>query len=303
MKFLIFSDLHHYPGVFMGGTWDDLTILQRRAEDEQCEFLIHCGDFCHGPALVPDYVKAYNDFHIPSYHCLGNHDTDKTPLADTLKAYRMPADHYFFDCKGYRFIICNPNYFYANGEYVPYDMGNYYKFKPYRDYMPPEQLKWLAETISGAPGPCILLSHESFEREADGVKNFSAVREIINAANRRKPHSVLMCINGHYHRNNLRILDNVCYFDLNSASYDWVDNAHDLFPAALCDEIRLMNHTVVYNDPLYAVITLEGTTITIDGIESSLFMGIAREMTGNDQFDCMGREAVPSVLSAKLTVE
>ena len=31
MKFLIFSDLHHYPGVFMGGTWDDLTTLQREA--------------------------------------------------------------------------------------------------------------------------------------------------------------------------------------------------------------------------------------------------------------------------------
>ena len=168
--------------------------------------------------------------------------------------------------------------------------------------MPPEQLAWLRETIESAPHPCILISHESFEREADGVQNQAEVRAIINEANRKRPHSVILCINGHYHRDNVRILDNVCYFDLNSASYDWVDKEHFLYPQKYNEEFRLMKNTVVYDDPIHAIITLEGTTITIEGMESTMFMGFNREHTTNDVYDRMGRPVVPRVQSAKITL-
>ena len=301
MKFSVFADLHHYPGVFMGGTDEDLAFIQKRAEDEHCAFIIHAGDFSHGPTLVPDYVENYNNFHIPSYHCLGNHDSDHTPYDETLRRYRMPDGHYYFDNSGYRFIICDPNYYYVNGKYIHYDMGNYYKFGAYRDFMPPEQLDWLRKTIDTAPGPCILFSHASFERP-DGVQNRAEVQKIINEANQKKPHSVLMCINGHHHRDYLRILDGVCYFDLNSASYDWVEKKHDNYPKELCEEISLLSNTVVYNDPIHAIITLEGTTITIDGLESSMFMGINREHTENPIYDGAGRPVTPTVQSAKITL-
>ena len=301
MKFSVFADLHHYPGVFMGGTDEDLAFIQKHAEDENCAFIIHAGDFTHGPALFPDYVEKYNNFHIPSYHCLGNHDSDKTPYDETLRRYNMPDGHYFFDNSGYRFIVCDPNYYYVDGEYIHYDMGNYYKFGAYRDYMPPEQLDWLRETIDTAPGPCILFSHASFERP-DGVKNREEVLNIIKEANRKKPHSVILCINGHHHRDYLRILDGVCYFDLNSASYDWVPTKHDNYPKKLCEEISLLSNTLVYNDPIHAIITLEGTTITIEGMESSMFMGINREHTDNPIYDNAGRPVTPTVQSAKITL-
>jgi len=302
MKFLLFSDFHHYPGVFKGGTFEHLALFQRRAEEENCDFIIHGGDFCHGPSLVPDMVKAYNDFHIPSYHVLGNHDADKTPFEDTVKAYNMPGDYYFFDVKGYRMVVCNPNFLKMDGEYLHYSMGNYYGHAEKRDHMPPEQLAWLEKTIDSSPYPCILISHESFEREADGVQNYTRVRAIIDAANRKKPHSVLMCINGHHHRDNLRILENVCYFEINSVVYDWVDKKHDLFPAEYNEAYSLMGNTVCYNDPLYAIVTLEGTNIKIQGTESSMFMGITREMTGNPPFDRMGRPVVPKVQSVNITL-
>jgi len=303
MKFLLFADLHHHPGVFMGGTWDDLALMQRRAEEENCDFIIHAGDFCHGPSNVPEYTRAYNDFHIPSYHVLGNHDTDDTPLDETLQLYKMPAAHYYFDCGGYRIIATDPNYYLLEGKYIHYDMGNYYAYGSYRDYMPPEQLAWLEKTIAESPYPCIIISHSSFERLADGVKNQMDVQRIINDANRRNPHSVLMCINGHHHRDNIRILENVCYLDMNSVSFDWVNEAHDCYPEDLCREIRLMNHTVVYNDPLYAVITLDGNRITIEGTESTMFMGINREHTTNPVCDRSGRPVVPKVQSANITLD
>ena len=54
---------------------------------------------------------------------------------------------------------------------------------------------------------------------------------------------------------------------------------------------------------IHAVITLEGTTITIDGMESSMFMGINREHTeGNPIYDKAARPVVPKVQSAKITL-
>ena len=61
MKFSVFADLHHYPGVFMGGTVEELAFMQRRAKENGCAFMIHAGDFTHGPSLFPDYVALYND--------------------------------------------------------------------------------------------------------------------------------------------------------------------------------------------------------------------------------------------------
>jgi len=301
MKFSAFSDLHHHPGVFRTGTYEDWHFIRDRAVSAGAEFIIHAGDLCHGPSIVPDFVAEVNASPIPVYHCLGNHDSDRTSYAETLAAYHMPDGHYFFDNGGYRFIVCDPNYFHVDGEYIHYDMSNYYPFGAYRDFMPPEQLAWLRETIDSAPGPCIFISHESFER-ANGVQNRDEVLKIIQEANLKKPHSVILCINGHYHRDFIRILDGVCYFDLNSASYDWVSIKHDNYPRELCEEIRLLSNTLVYNDPIHAIITLEGTTITIEGMESSMFMGINREHTENPIYDAAGRPVTPRVQSAKITL-
>lgn len=301
MKFSIFADLHHYPGVFMGGTEEDLAQIRDRAVRKNCAFVIHAGDFCHGPSEIRDYLSLYEQFPIPTYHCLGNHDTDNTSYEETLRLYRMPSGYYFFDEGGYRFIVCDTNYYLFDGKYIHYDLGNYYQHGSQRDYLPPDQLDWLRETISSASGSCVLISHASFERP-NGVKNRDEVQKIINEANKKKPHSVILCINGHHHRDYIRILDGVCYFDLNSASFDWLDNPHGLFPKELCERYRNLPHTVVFNDPIHAVITLDGTSIKIEGMESTMFMGVCREQTDNPIYDAAGRAVVPRVQSAAFTL-
>ena len=54
MKFLVFADWHHAPGRFPGRSMEDLRLIQSRAEEENCEFIIHAGDFCHGPTSIVD---------------------------------------------------------------------------------------------------------------------------------------------------------------------------------------------------------------------------------------------------------
>lgn len=307
MKFSVFTDLHYTPGVFDGGTYEDLEFIHNRAKEAGADFIIHAGDFASGGGgYIPDedyknFIQTYNQLDIPTYHCLGNHDTDHTPLEEVLQLYKMPAGHYYFDCKGYRFIIFDPNYCLVDGEYVHYDMGNYYKSPEARDWLPPSQIQWMRQTIETAPHPCILISHASLERP-NGIKNRADVLEMIRQQNALRDHAVLMVINGHYHRDNIRILDGVCHFDLNSASFDWVSNAHNNFPEELCRKIRRLSNTIVYNDPIHAIVTLEGTTITIEGMKSSFFMGIGREHTDNPYYDAAGRPALPEVQSAKITL-
>ena len=302
MKFLLFADLHYAPKQFLSGSFEILHEMQAVAERENCDFIIHAGDFCHGPSRVMDFVEDYNNFHIPSYHCLGNHDTDSTSFEETVKLYNMPNEYYYFDCKGYRMIVLNPNYYYVDGEYINFSMRNYFANGPARDWVPPKQLAWLKETIETSPYPCLIISHESFER-ANGVQNRADVLKIINEANAKKPHSVLMCMNGHYHRDYICILDGVCYFDVNSVLMDWVQGVtHDKYPVELCEEYKSLNHTVIYNDPLYCIIELDGTTINIKGKESSMYLGVTREDVGGTPFDKAGRPVVPKIQSAKITL-
>ena len=297
MKFLLFADLHHNPGGYPGRADDVLELFEREAIAQNCDFIIHAGDLCHGPTLVADYVEKYNNLKIPTYHCIGNHDADRSSYEDVLKLYGLENDYYYFDNNGYRFIVVNPNYFFEDGKYINYSLSNYYGKS--RDHIPPEQLAWLKETIGSSPFPCVLISHESFERD-NGVQNREEVLKIINDANKKKPHSVLLCINGHHHMDYLRILDGVCYFDMNSASYVAIDNAHQLYPEEINSEYRNAKYSVIYTDKLYAIVTLEGNTIDIKGNASSFYLGITPEMTGNSRFDDMEREIKPSVLSARV---
>ena len=301
MKFFLFADFHYAPGIFLGGTPEALAAFQKRAEEEECEFMIHAGDFCNCRESHRFLIDAYNNFHIPSYHVLGNHDADNVTYEETLRYYRMPNGYYYFDHGGYRMIVLNPNYYRHNGEYINFSLGNYIKHGPERDWIPPDQLAWLRETIASSEGPCILISHESFERP-DGVKNRDEVRAIINEANARRPHSVLACINGHYHRDHREIIDGVLYLEVNATTYDWLEKRHDLYPADLCEKVTSLSHTVVYNDPLSAVVTVEGTTIRVEGTESTMFMGVTREMTGCRSLDAAGRPVVPRISSFEVTL-
>ena len=300
MKFLLFADFHYYPEVFLGCSMPDLQAIQSHAVAEGCDFIIHAGDFCHGPARFPEIVRAYNDFHIPSYHCIGNHDADVSTYEERMAAYGLENDYYYFDCKGYRMIVLNPNYIREDGRYIHYNLKNNQKADD-TDRMNPEQIAWLAETIDSAPGSCILISHQSFERP-DGAADREEVQRILRAANEKSPGKVLMCINGHYHSDYIRILDGICYFDVNSAAYDWLNTPHRLYPEKMHRQMRLLGYTVIYNEPLHAIVTVEGNTVTIEGMESDVFLGITRAMTGNPPTDPAGRELNSAIQSAKFTL-
>ena len=303
MKFLVFSDFHYDPGVFLCSGLDGIKLMQDKAREAGCDFIVQLGDLCHGAEAVPELMDAYNNCEIPSYHVLGNHDAEFTSYEDTVRLYGMPAEYYHFDVGGYRMIVLNPNYYRDGSEFVHFSLANWLQHGPERDWFPQEQLAWLEHTIAESPYPCVILSHQSLER-VDGVKNRQAALDIINAANARKKHSVLMCLNGHYHRDNIRILDGVCYFDVNGASSDWIEKRHHAYPDELHEQVRKLHHLIVNESPLYAIVELDGTTIDIKGSETKMLHGVTyRDVTGHDGYDRCGRPWMPRIQNAKLTLE
>lgn len=303
VKFSIFADIHHCPGQFFSRAPEHLKQIQERAVRENCDFIIHCGDFCHRPTQEMEFVESFNQFRIPGYHVLGNHDQDGCAWEETLRAYRLEKGYYFFDRNGFRFVALDANWFRnQDGTFTHYSNGNYFKYRgPAISVIPPEQLTWLADVLETSPNPCVLFSHQSFEREVGGIANWEEIRNLIDSVNARHPGRIRLCVNGHYHRDFLRVLNQVVYFDLNSASFDWVERTHDLYPKELCEKYSLVNHTVVYEDPVHAVITLDSEgLIKIDGMESKMLLGVTRTKAGLAFADSSGRPVFPKVQSAEM---
>ena len=305
MKFLLFADLHQGPGFplyYKSPENDPLTIIQKHAEEAGCEMILHAGDFCHRPKELVDYINRYNNFHIPSYHCLGNHDMDRATLDETLEIYKMPKDYYYFDQGGYRFIITNASYILEeDGTYTPFSNGNYFETKGRRFIIPPFEVEWIRETIASSEYPCILVNHFSFVRQCS-IINRCEIQEIIDEANERKPYSVLMCINGHYHRDFMMVLNNVIHYDVPSPSHDWIGIPHDKYPKEECDKILNLSRLVVLDKPLHVIVNIEGTTVTVEGMKGEYYMGVDHKAIGADSHDGDGIPMYPHAQSFKVTV-
>ena len=306
VKFCAFADIHYYPGVFPHDTREWLERVLDRAEKSNADFIIHMGDFTHTPAACKDYVDFYNDFRIKTYHTVGNHDDDGNSHEETLAAYRLDCGHYFFDHGGFRFIVTDTNHCFADGKFIHYSNSNYYavgrKNGSHITRVPPEQLEWLKATIESSPYPCVVTSHASYERE-DGSPDRAAVRKIFDDANAKHPGKVRLVINGHHHCDYVRILDDIVYLDLNSASYDWV-NKHTAYPESDAKRWKHARHVIAWNDPVSAIITIgQDGHLKVEGQRSEFYLGVTPEMAGLAPVN--GRQCrpiTPNIQSFELTM-
>ena len=132
--------------------------------------------------------------------------------------------------------------------------------------------------------------------------NQREIHALIDEANEKKPYSVLMCINGHYHRDHLKVMNNVIYYDAPSVSHDWLDETHDKYPKEECEKALNLSHVLALNDPLHVVVTVEGTTVTVEGMKGSFYMGVTPKDIGYDSHDYDGIPLYPSAQSFKIKV-
>lgn len=311
IKFTAFSDIHHYPGVFMTNAEERLEKIHKRAIENNVDFAIQLGDMSHIPAECPDFIKQYKAWEIPTYSVLGNHDQDGGSGEDAVAAYGMPSNYYYFDKGGYRFIVLDANYIFDGERYFHYSHKNYFDymikdpFRPevpdnYNCNLPPEELEWLEDAIMESPYPCVIFSHESLEREYDGIKNMEEFRELVRRVNSDEKR-VFLCVNGDTHIDFLRLFEGVYYFALNSCSLDWIGGrGHSAFPKEETDKYTDHKYTILHEEPIHAIITLRNNEIFIEGMHTPYYMGIDRPSIGADRFDKARRMRTPNVLTAHI---
>lgn len=285
ITFTVFADLHHHPAWYKTEAPERLTAIQRRAVESKSEFLLHLGDFTHKPSDAPELIRQYLEFEIPGYFVLGNHEFDIDSFETVLRTMKMDAGYYSFDRSGFRFIILDENYFRDfPGVYFHYSERNYFDHPAGRDWMPPEEIEWLRDQVKSSPYPCILASHAPLDYPDGkrGVKCKDEVRSII-LESQNTPGKVILCLNGHYHRSGLDIIDGVARLDVNSASFNWVPNPHYLFPPEWYLQYECIGNQIIYQDPLSAVVTIDTDAgfIRIEGAESSFVGGVSTESSGN----------------------
>ena len=150
-----------------------------------------------------------------------------------------------------------------------------------------------------SPYPCILASHAPLDSSfGHGVHCREEVRAVIRYS-QNTPGRVILCMNGHYHRSGLDIINGVAFLDVNSASFNWVPKPHHLFPDEWYKQYECIGNQVIYKDPVSAVVTIdsESGTIEIEGMESRFVCDVSTETSGNASGY---RLCTPSMISAKI---
>ncbi len=296
VKFSVFADLHYREGDWNWAS-ERLEAILARAEREQVDFVMHCGDFCHDVRAARPVIERYNRFSIPTYHTMGNHDFEQTDgIEIVMSAFGMKGKSYYcFDRNGIRFISVDTNFYRASdgsiGHYASSDVWT--KCHQKELLIPPEEMDFLRAAIRGASGPCVVFSHCSIVRP-NGVVNRDEVLNLL-----REEGKVLLWVNGHHHRNNLQIVENVAFFDLNSTTSEWIDQPHNAYPAELMSKFEFSNHELLFAEPVHAVVTVTGDgEVKIEGMQGGMYCGVTREMTGNPVYDKAGLACDAEVLSA-----
>ena len=301
VKFSVFADLHLREGNW---NWSEqrLEAIFDRAVKENSQFIMHCGDFCHDIQASANMIERYNNFSIPTYHTMGNHDFEgSSDVSELCEAYRMGSkSHYSFEIDNIRFISLDSNYFHDDdGNLCHYaSASTYAKCHQIEQSLSPEELEFLDKELDSCKGTAVIFSHSSVNKH-NGITNRNEAKEIIF----KHKNVPVLWINGHFHRNSLAMEKNLAVFDLNSTTSDWINNPHNAYPQELMEKFRLANHVLLYDTPVHAVVTVsDDGEIKIEGMDGEMYLGVTRESTDNPAFDSNGLPCEAKVLSAHFKI-
>lgn len=285
IKFTVFSDFHYEPASGPARV-EHMNEIMDSANQNGCEFVLHCGDFAKDWQGSPELFEAClnNKYSLPVYGTYGNHDTQIVSNLFSFVTPRLTNDenavwatddgkvgdgeitYYYVDKGQYRFICLDTNHSYFPKEdkvkHAPPGMGEAPIENNPRHILGERQLKWLEGLLDDAAEKglhCITFSHAGFAGFKEGGWEFPTpsgdiepVRAMFNKVNKKRPHTVLMSINGHYHTDHAGMADNIVFFSINSTITGWWD----------CKNSRPHR----YGKPLYATVTItDDFQVIIDG--------------------------------------
>ena len=275
VRFAIASDFHA-PDV--PGGKERVETFIKAASDENVDFIIELGDFCRLDSASQVYRDVWNSFKGEKHHAIGNHDLDRYSVDEYVVG--MPNRYYSFDKGNFHFVVLDGNN-YSDGEEIHhYDHANYGKYPlSNHSYMDKEQMEWLEKDLASTDLKTVLLSHQSLDSE---LKNGVEVRNILEKENKRAGFKkVLLAFSGHNHSNYTKNINGITYMQINSASYVWIGKetmTEKRFPKEINDKYGLMAYSMMYDKPLYAIVTLTEEGADVKGVKADFMPPAPKEV-------------------------
>ena len=309
LKFLVFADFHYKKGMYTT-TVSDLEAILARAAREKVDFVVHLGDLCNDYLGSPEILRTtlQNPYDLPVYGVLGNHELESegnslevvipqlcnrpVTFAGEKKAY------WFTDWNEYRLITLDTNHSYNEAlgiwehnhtNTVGHPEGNIYPHS-----LGPEQLNWLDEVLTDADEKqkkCLIFTHADLTGLWDPSPDAYAAQAVIG----KHPGRVMLVLNGHNHKDHFTVIDNVMYMDINTVrngrwkleekhhypdeltfgleKYDIQGNPTEVQNIPLNTLSQAIN-TWFFQDPLSAIVTIDGKTVIVEGQKTQWIHGI-----------------------------
>lgn len=260
VSFGIIADVHQD---LQKNARERLQIFVDSANQLNLDFIVQLGDLSHG-TTTDSILQVWNKYEGIKYHVLGNHDTDNLTKEAIVKKQEMRAGYYSYDCKGLHFVVLDLNYLIdEEGNYKDFGLGNNYGIaSENKNLISPEQLKWLDEDLKTTNKPTILFAHQGMGTIWDEFVSPSApqIRAVLEKHNEGNTKKVIACFAGDQHVDAYEEINGIHYFQINSASYYWADEA----------AIYSNGNMAEYATSLFAFATvnLNNRTLTLRGKES-----------------------------------
>ena len=122
-------------------------------------------------------------------------------------------------------------------------------------------------------------AHQSLDSE---LKNGVEVRNILEKENKRAGFKkVLLAFSGHNHSNYTKNINGITYMQINSASYVWIGKetmTEKRFPKEINDKYGLMAYSMMYDKPLYAIVTLTEEGADVKGVKADFMPPAPKEV-------------------------
>lgn len=283
LKFAIASDFHAQD-VPEGD--ERIATFIRAAQDEDVDFIIELGDFVRLDSVGNAYFEIWNAFEGDKYHVIGNHDMDSYDADEYTAGMGMPGRYYSFDQGDFHFIVLDGNNVYDGEKYTHYAKANYYVDPKMRAFADPEQLEWLKRDLAATDKKCVIFSHQSIDTF---MNNGEDVRDILEEANREAGFKkVVLAFSGHNHSNYTKVINDITYMQINSASYVWIGTptmTEKRFPKEINDRYSLMEYSMMYDKPLYAIVELTSDGAVVKGTKADFIPPYPAEVGLGDSID------------------
>ena len=283
VKFAIVSDLH---AVDVPDGKERLDSFIAAASCAEVDFIIELGDFCRLDSASQPCLKIWDKFPGDKYHVIGNHDMDIYTPEEYVEGMGMKGRYYSFDNGDFHFIVLDGNNLFDGKEYRHYSKANYYVDAKMRAFMDPEQMEWLKRDLESTEKRCIIFSHQSIDTF---MRNGDKVRQILEDENRRAGFKkVVLAFSGHNHSNYTKEINGITYMQINSASYVWIEQpsmTEKRYPEEINRKFPLLQYSITYDRPLYAVVTLTSKGIEVKGKKAAFMPPSPEALNLKDSLD------------------